>query len=1114
MVARGYSRRGAVLIVVLGILVVLALLATTFATLQTTEREIARNYLDGVRARLLAQSGLEDAMARLRSIPGRGFDDPAMQFWGNNLSETGAPDWRTPLEAARNPSYALEDEAVQNPTDANVRPRLVSVGRARLGVSATMESSTYARHGDLYRLRVADANSMIHLNDGVENGPEGYVSQNLRRILNNLGDVVGVRSAGDRVLAQRPLTGYRVKGELEVVLGSKDFARLRPFVTTFAWADPNVANPVPIGAEALASYPVRYNEKIGSFRYGRSFSADGKPLATRLLLAPEHADPKGVEHAVMALDELSPCWIEVCRRAPVNVNLAPKEVLTALIVGLRGVFLAERRKHNPAGTMYSFLSHGVYDNTPLGRRGDELGFLYSTAPFVGPGATVAGGGVEASSVADEIVACRTRQRSPGSPDLDYGKLWYGGPFRSWRQFHAFCDGLAEAGILKDERPIFFDCQPAPMGERSATSGPDALMPSRIQARFAARAMADVLKANFNPNLTLNEVNPDANLYTIVDKTDLIANSAEFCFVPMGVFEVESDGLVLRAPGGGDVLAGAPAEIVARQKISCLVKVYDAYRETAQSDFRAGEVADRTLVLGPEPDAGKPAEECRWGGWIQLSPVGGPDGHIGPEMEDALHTHFAGGFDLHHHQGKQAAALFPSAGEFRNNPDRTETRPGPYAPAADGRYRHARAWSEGSPPAKAEATAPVDLRIDGAYVERDSAVLYANGKEVFDLRGTIAYWIKPSFHPEMTGKPRTYFSMDGQAETLTSTGVARMKPRINAHWFFASHDAPSLDPSPAEDLFPRYQIGPWRPACMAAGYSTGGKHGGGRGIESRSLNHGGHPDAGLKPDLFRHHSWIHVAYTWDMVGHVTRLYLNGEPVIPGANDIRVHPSKDVTAEEYLRAPIRLGEPSKTLAVSAKNGRNWAADSTIDEFYMWKGERLDEIQTLWSRGRYAVPRKGKEATFTSREIELKPAGSRSLPPAARRGTTVAEPLSPVEVLGAAWTWYPESTGEKGAPQVTDAQSQSPLQKGEGLDVEVEFRLQVNGTALPAVHKDDGGSPVRDVFLAPGDKLRYRFDVRVPAAGPDAILISTPVIDDVTIFFRSGTEFLSYGVQEVNP
>ena len=71
------SRRGAILIVVLGVLAVLALLATTFASLQAVERQISRNYLDEVRARLLAQSGVDAAVDRLRSlISTNPFPDP------------------------------------------------------------------------------------------------------------------------------------------------------------------------------------------------------------------------------------------------------------------------------------------------------------------------------------------------------------------------------------------------------------------------------------------------------------------------------------------------------------------------------------------------------------------------------------------------------------------------------------------------------------------------------------------------------------------------------------------------------------------------------------------------------------------------------------------------------------------------------------------------------------------------------------------------------------------------------------------------------------------------------------------------------------------------------
>src|SRR5262249_49382344 len=146
----------------------------------------------------------------------------------------------------------------------------------------------------------------------------------------------------------------------------------------------------------------------------------------------------GVDHAIMALDELNPQYIELTRRAPINVNLAPKEILTSVIAGLQGVFLVERRRSNPhPWDLYSFMSHPVYDYTPGGLRGDEFGYLYAAVPFSKPRQTTSGA-VEASRIADEIIACRTRSRSP-SCGIDYAKIWYGGAFRSWRQFNAFCD---------------------------------------------------------------------------------------------------------------------------------------------------------------------------------------------------------------------------------------------------------------------------------------------------------------------------------------------------------------------------------------------------------------------------------------------------------------------------------------------------------------------------------------------------------------------------------------------------------------------------------------------------------------------------------------------------
>src|SRR6185295_1640235 len=157
-----------------------------------------------------------------------------------------------------------------------------------------------------------------------------------------------------------------------------------------------------------------------------------------------------------------------------------------------------------------------------GDGGGECGALYRSVPFTGPGGRNKAG-IPAAAVVDEILACRDRKPSPGVPGLDYAGLPFGGPFGSWAQFNLFVDTLVERGLLADLRAAFFwDYDGA--GNR--------LPGSPLQLRAASQAIGDVLKANFNPNLHLNELNPNRNLFAQVDKTDLIVHSTEFCFTPM------------------------------------------------------------------------------------------------------------------------------------------------------------------------------------------------------------------------------------------------------------------------------------------------------------------------------------------------------------------------------------------------------------------------------------------------------------------------------------------------------------------------------------------------------------------------------------------------------
>jgi hypothetical protein len=800
------ERKGAVLIVVLGVLAVLALLATTFATLQATEKQVARNYLDTVRAKLLAQSGVQDAEARLRDyFPFRYFDTVNLnaprpwKYWGADRTETVEPSAKDRLEDALNPSFAIEANAgnsleiPQNPTDPNVNPKTVRIEMRDKGISGIHGSGTYAVHGDHYALKVSDISGRIYVNDGLDGGPQGSVSQNLKRILNILGEIVQVPQLGDRILQSRPLTGYRNMQDLLKAVGFDEtlFARFREYVTVYAWIDHNVANPVPLSIGKLGDYPVKYYRgnppvyRHGSMVSGRDAKGDDVVPPGGLNTCPQvcasglHDNPS---IRLYGHDSLNPQFIEIVSRAPVNVNAASREVLVALLTDLRGFFLADRRRNNPRwkGDLYISFKQ-INTLSPDRTEGDEIGFLMETVPIVGPGGT-ATDGISAFAIADEIIACRNRK---ASPNFNYSTVPWGGPFKTWRQFYQFVDNLAlskaegGAGVIDDTRPIHKDYEE----EIDDPSGFGALVPSEVQRRHAIKAIADGLKANFNPNLILNETNPDENKFLRVDKTDLIVNSTEFCFMPTGYFEIESLGRVVRPKDAQmtDAYLG-DNELVAQAKVTATYKLYDLYRETSQKHFYAGQLPPKTgafetnndlsLEIGPEPDNGifpgnlnAPGEaDNEWGGYVALPTMGGLFGGHGanrkqpntmvstldvsdaPHLNAAMHAHFT--LDCHAHHSivdkheighwnyaddpvenfasKVAGSLVPYG-----RPYAPSSGPGDRVPSNNiAIHRMARSFRQTVNPGTGTVTspslmpyAPSDLRIDGCQTERHCAPSY-------------------------------------------------------------------------------------------------------------------------------------------------------------------------------------------------------------------------------------------------------------------------------------------------------------------------------------------------------------------------------------------------------
>ncbi len=1161
-------RRGVALLVVMGVLALLALLATSFATLARVERATSRNHLDQVRARLLAQSGVEEALARLSQIAsGPGFIDDRS--------------WR----GGEAPSFALKGA--------------VAVRGRRIGLSGAHLSGTYALHGDFYTLRVTDANSRINVNDGLAWGSDHSVSRNLRRLLNVLGmqPTVAVPALGDRLIAARPRGGYLHQADLLRALGfdRAAYARVRDLLTVASWSDPQVANPVPLSDSSLHHYPVSFWRPDGIYRYGHQKDARGRRIDAPLLPFDfAHGSPG--HHAVWGRDSLHPQWIEIVARSPVNVNAARREVLVALLVDLEGFFLVERRRPVPGGYAWASVRYS-YD--PSGDEGDECGFLYRTLPIAGPGGRN-GQGVSAEAIADEILAGREGRVSPAIPDLDYGRAPFGGPFRSWGQFNRFVDHLVRGGVIADRRAdLFRDLGPA--GTRAA---------SPIQLRVASQAIADVLKANFNPNLHLNEANPNRNLFAHVDKTDLLVHSTELCFTPMGVFEIESEGRVVRPRDGDDALAAAENDLVAAHRVVTAVRLFDALRETAQAEFYAGEISDRkgpietnnnrSLETGPEPDNGPAPSENRYEGYLQLATYGGnlfspgahkppnalwatlPDPSLfpgagtsgepgGPHLGSSIHAHFQLDHAAHSHANRSPFTRPPRFDGFllpqgawttvfggrccinRNFEDRTETLAPPYGPVdggragMPGRYRIARSFSllEGVP--EAFEAAPGDLRLDGAYVERHSAFGYWLEENVswnFN-EGTAAFWIKPGFFPEMTGKSRTFLS----ASRYHAHAPESMNPSPFALFFIPGGGADLSHPSYSGGA------GGFLPGALAFGFGFSSPHGyswemGGPPAASHAfaftptLNHEGHgPDNGDprvgddgRFNHLRAHEWTHLAVTWsNPIGRLptadtARIYVNGRllPNTVGMPHLYAGPRGE--GQPFEKTPrwhlhslqtllpgaakpkwcvnaIRLGgEPSDLFDGVSGIGpfpRNFSADATFDEFYLWLDRStrssggLAGARLLASRGRYYRPDDGdpEDALFTSRAIRLPGPPARG--PERKR------------LIAVSWTELAEE--EEGVMFDYGHTPPAPLRPAGGTVVDL---AGIVDGAVFGPFRDPSWSPVRTPEGAPPEagEIRYRAKLKAGVASRDAVLLSPPVLADITLFFDHGRpEILSRVVEE---
>ena len=582
-------REGAMLIIALGVLTLLAVLGASFAQLMRLERKAANNYVDAQRMEMMSSSALDMVVAKLHEAS----NHYSWSFYGNT-------DWLFRL-----------------PKEDDLAHGRVGVEDPRVG-----RWSTYldvAGYRFQYKTKVIDTNSLINLNGRQDT---------LARMLDNLGTVIersarlkrdgrqvtnpfytgpgrtGLRITGESVMLFRQrLEGQRFqsKNQLRQLIGDENFETVKDFVVCHSWLDPYTYK-ADDGDDEVRDLALGTTNTGGGAQGGGVGGGGG-------LRMPSAVGAPRLGHEP---------------RYPVNINTAPEEVLISCFMGLAGRRTFPYSRLGVAGGAVTAVDQAAQI---LGERifaDEEVRDVTPRPIFV---YTPRLEYTESLKIVQQIVSNRKNGRRF---------------FRAWRTndpsqpgFEDFIDGLdasyfpgfASVLVIDPDQPNnrlirghVIGGAGSPIGrlwQKGTAQGAE-----RNTFRKLGLAVHDsnawyydlikgVIKANFNPNTRISRYNPNLSAYVAVDKSDLVwadksggqvpqlkkGHTTEFCFGPMGTFEITTLGqmvdksqwserasrTVVGNRGGGEEV---PADLFPfRRKIRTVVKVFDVLRHTNQFHFQ-------------------------------------------------------------------------------------------------------------------------------------------------------------------------------------------------------------------------------------------------------------------------------------------------------------------------------------------------------------------------------------------------------------------------------------------------------------------------------------------------------------------------------------------------
>ncbi|MBI4713249.1 MAG: hypothetical protein HY762_08135 [Planctomycetes bacterium] len=987
---------GVILIVVLGVLTVLVLIGLVFITVAGIERATSRNYADTVHAKFLARSGIEMAVTLLPDMEfiEQGLSPAIYGLEFDDANGNGRYDPATEKVNTVNNNIALERcrfpslKGQDNPDGEPAEVLLTDQNSD--GNPDTLGYSgslppEYSGGKDVYSLRIRDCASMIYVNGPSVSTQDLSLAPNAKRMLDNLGAQFNIQNFGRIISDERVQLKRNLLNREEIKTALKNAGYGDAYY------------------RSIKDYVTCYgwvDEKTLLPGALRPVNADNPNYKWSFL---QDSNGHRIVHAFEIPDNMLACcgedYIVTNKNTWVGIYSNPTPPAPSPPVPTGGATsLVQPRAPININTAQEPVLIAVFE----GLQGFYLDRALKNT--TSPGERKLGNPISsdlARNIASEIIVWRKDK-----------------PFLSYKNFNVFIDNL---GLFNNYQKM-------------------------------------VIKANANPNSHMVKFNPNKTFggrFGDTDKSDLgewspsLPNgncgwNTEFCFSSMGCYEIESLGCVLSPP-----TAQGFRRVLARRKVSTIVKIYDVLRHTTQKDFekyggRDYPLSTTGVMSFPESIADlksssywstvktlcldKPESDCRhnlcYDGYVTLRPQ-----DIRPMSLTTLQADYNDTLVAIANGDGKAYGWADEDRSLIDTNDPSELFP-------DGVFCHETRRSKYS-------------NTQVTYGNTDESVdeyLYYKAINNFPLTGSLELWFKPTWNfSELKpyedtralftmgfGEDDNYYAKASSWEHICLFARNQLSESfIGAMYCDCEYGGPPYTKQYPYRLIPQIHYGAWASP--------------GKGMAKMQVNW----SAG---------EWHHLAMSWnktDMRLFVDGIEAYGSPLVPYNNGTFY---RGILADWNICIGNGRFEGANTPLC---NGYPLNADGTIDSLRIYNTELPGPDIT--------PDRYGADGSFTA-----------SFPsddfPAVKDGGRLGR---------ISWTWYQPSNGTG----------------------DIEFAVTAGSNAMPVSPGTAGNGYNLNLPLQPGETLSYNVKFIAPDPNARGFVDETPILDDVTITFLTAPKFVAY-------